>query len=484
MRTLDNPGRIFKNTIALTTAVIGQLIGNVILFFCLSRTFQAEGLGIYSTIMGVFQMASIGCGMGFESFLPRELPKDLSKTNRYLIHASIISLAGAFVILLGLDILVQFLGYLPETKLGICIISLAFLPTSLLIILRAIFIAHQKAEFIMLTTLLGVIGRILVSLLALYLGASVISLVIIYVVFDYLALLIVLYFLVRHVIVPHWEFDRTFLLTMLRDLRTFVGLVMLGTFFSQVELVILSLARGETQVGLYSAAYKLITLWIMVADSYMTTVFPVLSVAYKESIKRAAEIRDRSIKYLWAAAFPLALGTFLVADKAIPLLCGAGFEESIGVLRLLAWYLPIDFCNAVLWRALLAREEQNRVLRGQFVADLFRGLLALILTPQFGAIGAALALLLGRLAYLLHNIYWVQQRGGIRLPLIKLSWRFVLSAGIMGAGTWLLAGQLPLVPSVLLAAALYAVSVFVLRGFSAEDLALFSRIWKREQRPV
>lgn len=481
MRTLDNPKQIFQNTLALTIASIGQLIGNIVLFFYLSRLLQVEGLGIYSTIMGIFQTASIGCGAGFESFIPRELPRDLSQTNRYLIHAGVIASVGALILMLGLDAVVPFLGYLPQTKLGIYIISLAFLPTALLVVLRAIFIVHQKAEFITFTALVGILGRILVSLLALYLGASVISLVVIYVVFECLTLLIVFYFLARYIVVPRWEFDRTFLLSMLRDLKAFVGLVILGTLFSQVELVVLSLTRGETQVGFYSAALKLVTIWTMVSTSYMTTVFPVLSVAYKESLKRAVDIRDRSIKYLWAVAFPLAFGTFVVANVAIPLFYGTGFEEAIGALRVLAWYLPLNFCNTVLWRTLLARDEQDCVLRGQLVADLFRGLLALVLTLQFGALGAAWALILGRMAFLLHNIYHVQ-RGGAKLPLLKLGWRFALSAGIMGVAIWLLSGQMPLFLLVLLATALYAALVFVLQGFSVEDLMLFRKIWKRDQR--
>ncbi|MDY0018580.1 MAG: flippase [Anaerolineae bacterium] len=480
---MNNPRRIFKNTIALTVASVGHLIGNVILFFYLSRLLQVEGLGVYATIMGIFQTASIGCGVGFASFIPRELPKDLSQTNRYLVHASLIALVSAMLILVGVDVVVPFLGYLPQTQLGIYIISLAFLPTALLVVLRALFIVYQKSEFITLTALLGIIVRILASLLALYLGASVISLVVIYVVCDYLTLLVVFYFFVRYVFVPHWEFDRTFLFAMLRDLKAFAGLVLLGTLFSQVELVVLSLTKGETQVGFYSAALKLVTIWAMVSDSYMTTVFPVLSLASKESLKKAADIRDKSIKYLWAVAFPLAFGTFVVADMVIPLFYGSGFEQSIDVLRVLAWYLPLNFCNTVLWRTLLARDEQNRVLRGQLVADLFRGLLALILTPQFGALGAAWALISGRLAFLLYNIYYVQ-RGGLKLPLLKLGWRFAFAAGLMAAGVWSLVGRVSLYLLILLAAVVYALLIFVLRGFSAEDVALFRKIWKREQEPA
>ena len=51
---------IFKNTLALSIASAGQLVGNVILFFFLSRQLQAEGLGIFSTVIAIFQTVALG----------------------------------------------------------------------------------------------------------------------------------------------------------------------------------------------------------------------------------------------------------------------------------------------------------------------------------------------------------------------------------------------------------------------------------------
>ena len=427
--------RIFKNTLALTISSAGQLVGNIILYFYLSRLLQAEGLGIYSTVIAIFQTVTQGCAI-VNPFIPRELFKKPSLTNRYFVHGSLLSVTIAMVLMVGLDLLIPLFGYLPQTQAGLYIISFAFIPEALNVVVFTIFISHQKAKFITASSVIIILGRILSSLLALRLGYGVISLVVVYTAFSFLSLIINLYFLNRYIQKPHWEFDKLFFINMLRDIKYFAGTTLLNTVFSQSEVIILSLRGGETQVGFYSAALKLVTIWTMVPSSYAIASFPVLSATFKESRQKAVDLQNRSIKYLLALAFPLAVGISVTAGVIIPLFYGPGFEESIGVLRILAWFLPITFCIMVLYRVMFVRGEQHVVFRVQLLTEIVQVVLALGLIPVFGCYGAAFALLGGNLAYLIIMAYYVQ-RDKTALPLIQIGWRFVLASLVMGIFTWI-----------------------------------------------
>jgi O-antigen/teichoic acid export membrane protein len=258
----------------------------------------------------------------------------------------------------------------------------------------------------------------------------------------------------------------------------FVGLALLSTLFSQAEILILSLTRNETQVGYYSAALKLVTLWSMIPASYMTVVFPILTIAYQESRQKAINIQNKSIKYLLALALPLAVGMTVLADRIILQVYGPRFEESSWALRLLSWYVPLIFCNEVLWRILLARDEQHLVLRGQLIADVLRTSIALLLTPRLGYRGAVWALIGGHLTYAIYHTYYVQ-RGGTRLPLVELGWRFVLASLVMGIFAWICAQWVHLSVLIPLAAVVYVALIVGLRAFSQDDLALFWQMLKR-----
>jgi O-antigen/teichoic acid export membrane protein len=479
---VNTVNRILSNTLALTIASAGQLLGNIVLYFYLSRLLQAEGLGIYSTVIAISQTVTQGCAI-VNPFIPRELSKDLSKTNRYLLHGSLLSVTIAIALMIGLDLLIPFLGYLPQTQTGLYIISFAFIPEALNVVVFTIFISHQKAKFITATSIMIILGRILSSLLALRLGYGVISLVVVYAAFSYLSLMINLYFLKRYIHEPHWEFDKSFLLNMLRDIKYFAGTTMLNTLFSQSEVIILSLIGGETQVGFYSAALKLITIWVMVPSSYATASFPVLSATFQESRQKAVDIQNRSIKYLLALAFPLAVGISVTAGAIIPLFYGPGFEESIGVLRILAWFLPISFCIMVLYRVLFVRGEQHVVFRVQLFTEIIQVLLALGLIPVMGPYGAALALLGGNLSYLVITAYYVK-RDKTDLPLVQIGWRFVLASLVMGLFAWLCTRLLHVFVVIPLSAAVYLGMLWILRAFSSDDLALFKRLLTIHKKKV
>jgi O-antigen/teichoic acid export membrane protein len=285
-----------------------------------------------------------------------------------------------------------------------------------------------------------------------------------------------LFFLKRYVLgVFTWEFDWSFLVHMLRELKVFAAGALLNALCSQSEVLVLSVTRGETQVGFYSAALKLVTIWSMAPGSYMTAMFPVLSAVFQESRQKAVNLQNRSLKYLLALALPLTVGMTFAADSIIRLFYGPAFEQSIGTLRLLAWYLPLIFCNNLLWRVLFVRGEQWVVLRVQFITEVLQVLLAVGLTPKFGCLGAAWAVLGGNLAYAACHVHYVR-RDKTPLPLFNLGWRFVLASAVMGLSIWLCAPRLHLIVLIPVAAIIYLAMLWMLRAFSSDDVALFRQV--------
>jgi O-antigen/teichoic acid export membrane protein len=472
--------KIFGNTIALTIANAGQLVGNIILFFYLSRLLQAEGLGIYSTVIAIFHTVTLGCQI-VDPFIPRELPKDLSRTNQYLMHGSLISVTIAIILMAGLDLLAPHLGYLPQTQTGLYIISAAIIPEALNVVIFTIFISHQKAKYYSVTSILTILGRIIASLIALRLGYGVLSLIGVYATFSYISFLMNLALMWHYVAAPHLEFNHRFLVNMLRELKYFAGTTMLNALFSQSEVIILSLMLGETQVGFYSAALKLVTVWSMISTSYMTATFPVMTATFQESHQKALSLQNRSLKYLLALALPIAVGITVTAGRIIPLFYGSGFDQSIAALRLLAWYLPLSFCNTVLYRVLYVRSEQHVVFRVQLITEIVQVLLAVSLIPPLGVSGAALALLGGNLLYAIFSIYFVQ-RNRQPLPLFQLSWRLLAASTLMGLIAWLLMPRFHLFAIIPGVAMVYIMALWVFRAFSSEDLALFKHILTRSNK--
>ena len=63
---------------------------------------------------------------------------------------------------------------------------------------------------------------------------------------------------------------------------------------------------------------------------------------------------------LLALAFPIAVGTTLLAEPIILILAGPGYlPESAWALQILIWYLPISFVNGLLQYVLIAVNRQR-----------------------------------------------------------------------------------------------------------------------------
>jgi O-antigen/teichoic acid export membrane protein len=87
----DIPRQIAKNTSALAVARVARLVSNFLLALVLARTLGVKGIGVYTTVLSFFGLAIILCTAGMQEFVAREVARDRSQTNRYLIHTGLLT---------------------------------------------------------------------------------------------------------------------------------------------------------------------------------------------------------------------------------------------------------------------------------------------------------------------------------------------------------------------------------------------------------
>ncbi len=500
--------QIFKNTTALAIARVSTLIASFVLSYFLARNLGAVGLGAYTTITSWYIITDTICGAGMRSFLTRDIARDLTQTNRYMTHSAILTsalslLANILVIL----ILVIGKRYTSETTLGIILIDIALFPATWATIYESVFIAHQRAEFVTYTMLVALFLRIGGSVYLLLNGHGVTSLIAFYVVLQYISFGISTYFIVHHIVKPHWEFDPAFFKQMLLNLRIFTPIGFLSSMLSQVEVLVLSWLKADSAVGIFSAASKLTMMWLVIPESYMRATFPAMAAAYARSKPEFHVLVNRSVKYMMALAFPLAIGIAVMADWFIPLFYGEDFAAAIPVLQFLAIIFVPIFLNEILWRILIVRDEQHLALNTQIAGVIVKVGVSLLLVPLWSYMGTVYSLLASQVIYTAMHIFFVQRRNK-PIPFINLSWRFALAALVMGfCARWLTVQSRAVVAGILLqfdaatlpglvsllvglagmavvaliACVIYGVLLYLLRAFTAEELDLFRSLLRRRK---
>ena len=473
--------QIFKNTVVLTVSDLIDKVGNIIVTLIISRLLHASGLGVYSTATAYYSVIALSGAMGATNFLVREIARDLAKTNRYVIHLAVLGVGISAALIAVLIAILPVLPYSPELATSTYVIILAIIPGTLVIIQEAGFVAHQRTEFVTATKLLSTVVNVVISLVLLMYGYGVISLLIAFVVEQYLVSICYFYCINRFICRLHWEFEFAYVPTLVHEIKTFAALSLLAALFARPEVIMLSILKDETATGYYSAALKIVSLWYFLPQIFMTNVYPVLSRSYQQTTEAKFQlIQDKAVKYLLVISLPLTIGMIAAAKPIVYLFNGPGFDPAVPILQILTWSLLLNALNAVLWRVLAARNEQNLDLRTRIVTIVVRLGSGYALIVSMAALGAALATVISLVLNVLMLLYYVN-RSTFKLHLMRLGWRSAIASIGMGLVVWWATPGVSLMFVIPLAGLVYVGLVYLLKIFSADDLALFRQIWQPQQ---
>lgn len=172
----------------------------------------------------------------------------------------------------------------------------------------------------------------------------------------------------------------------------FLAGVLLGNLLYSLDIFVLGAIRGGLEVGLYVAAYRLITVFSPVLGALQNSSLPLFGKLYPDGPAAAALANTVWTKSAGAAA-AIALGLALTPSLLLPLLYGDGFSGAIRVVPVFAVVLPIQVTRMVYRQGLLAFRGEHRDLRNLTVAVALNLILALALAPSLGALGCAFATL-------------------------------------------------------------------------------------------
>ena len=216
----------------------------------------------------------------------------------------------------------------------------------------------------------------------------------------------------------------------------------------------------------------------MIPASFVIALFPLLSRYAQDDRRQLARLSETGLKVLLILAFPIAVGTTLLAEPIIVVLAGPGYlPESARALQVLIWYLPISFVNGLLQYVLIAVDRQRTLSVAFAVGVVFNVAANLLLIPTYGYLAAAVVTVASEVV-LLAPFLWVALREVGSLAVLGVAWRPALAALAMGVPVWLLADwSWPL--AVVAGALVYGAGLLALRAVGAEERAELRSLLRR-----
>jgi O-antigen/teichoic acid export membrane protein len=425
--------KIARNTASLLASDATNRAATFVLYALVGRRLGAYEFGQMSLALTLFYISQVLAVAGLKTLITREVARDRSKTDLYLVNGSVIAILASMVSLAGMRLFVQAMNYSADTSTVILLLTLALLPYSLSAVCEGVFQAWEQMHYIAFASLSINVVKVAAAYLVLgrlYGLPGLIGLLIA----CYAAVLVVEWVLVlTRITRPRISVDLGFGLGMVRATSTFLGIDMVIAVATNINVILLSKFADETQVGVYSAASQLLVPLLLLFNSTAMSIFPVMSRRFEPTFGVLRLISERMIAVMLVIALPTLVGLFFLPDLVLGILYGnRDFTASSVVLRITVWTLISVSLTSVLGQVLLASMRERVNLRIVMIDAVATFVFSIMLISQFGLIGAAVSTLLVRAVDLAQHLLAIS-RLPLKLSLGGLVWRPAVAAAAMAA---------------------------------------------------
>ena len=399
---------IFKN---FSWLMVSQIITTICAFvwtIIIARYLGVSDYGIMNFAISFTGIIALTMDLGISTHIIRHIATDFDSAPKYLGNAiPLKSIFSFFTFLLALIILI--IMKCDELTIQITLLfTIERIFTSMIGLLNGSLQAVEEGKYQAIgNTILNILLLIFIIIsilcdLGLYgiTFAYVIANLII-VIFQYLAVK-------KRIAKPKFEFDKEFCKKITLYSIPFALTSFFSMIYSSIDMVMLTNMVGSYANGIYSAAFKLISVFTTFFGVYSAVVFPVMSRFFKNEKNLLVVLFEKSVKYLLLIVIPLSFAVNLYAKDIIILFFGTKYSPTSSVLSLLMWTLFLSFIDGVSMNLLNASHKEKYVTIVFIIAAIFNTILNIFIIPKYSYDGAAITTILSGIlvtSMLLYSIY-------------------------------------------------------------------------------
>ena len=249
-----------------------------------------------------------------------------------------------------------------------------------------------------------------------------------------------------------------------RDVRSYVvplGFVALLEMlvWDRTEVFFLRFYVSSGELGFYSLAYGLASRLIVLPNIVVGPLLPALAALHGTG--NGAEFRRvyrRAVRYAMLVAAPLVAIAAAGAPGVVGLLYGEAYAPVTWMFRVLVIATLIGVLREVAWAALQAAGARRPILYGSLVSTAVDLVLAVLLIPRVGTVGALVAAASAQIALTVWAVAAMRQATGASLPGFALA--RILTAGAVACAVALAVPVTASLASVM-ASAMAGITAFV-----------------------
>lgn len=468
--------RFAKNTFSLFAMQIITSIMIIILSIFIARNFGDVGLGKYSFAYAFVTFFALFINAGYNTLIIREVSRDKSRANKYV--SNLLSLRSIIITITYVIVVItiNLMGYPSDTKNLVYLFGVFIFLGEISAIYKMTFRAFQRMEYEALITIIFNTIRVTLALVVIFLGYGLIAIGLVFIFSSIIDLILSTIICERKFVKSKTEFDLSFFKSNIKIALPLLMVSLFGIIFYRADTIMLSIMKGDAVVGWYNAAYNLVVNLHFIPHLIVSSLLPILSNYYMNSKMSLNFAYEKCFRYLFILGLPMAMGGTLLSDKIILLIYGPGFMNSIIALQILSWDILLIFMYTILGAFLISIDKQNKMAICFFITAVVNVVFNLILIPMFSYVGSAVATLICEIVLFILYFYFLSKYIYI-FPIHKILLKPFVALIVMTLFI-LFFNWLGLFTLIILGALMYFAILYIIKGFSKEDIALIKQIFK------
>jgi O-antigen/teichoic acid export membrane protein len=384
--------RVRKNTFFVSIGQITKMALALVLFPIGARYLGPGGFNNYLLASTIMYFLFLFNDLGMNTYLTREISKDLSKTNDFYINALITKLAVIFVDFIILAVFLAALNFSTEANIAILIFAVYGISTSLFELNASVFRAHERMEFETIFTVLEKVITTVAGIYVLIKGWGLFAFCAVFTAGGFISIIISTLYAKKYFVKSKLSFDYSFARKMVRNSLPFGISLTLAYVYNSVGIILISKIQPENVAGWFSTPARMLHFTSIIPMILSIAIFPALSREMVYAKDKFSQLYTKGFKYISYIAIPLTTGIFMLADKIALNIFGAEYIGSPIVLRIIAVAAGLLYFNIFLAAVFNAANKQKLLVVIQLSALTLNIVLNLFLIPQFAHQGAAIVM--------------------------------------------------------------------------------------------
>jgi len=384
--------RAGKNIFYKAVAEILSRLIYLFFFIYMARHLGTSDFGLFSFAFSFAGIFVLLVDPGLNILLTRDVSRDRTLASKYSNNIFTVKILLSFITLFLLWNALRLLEYDQRTIIVVMVMGIFLILNCFFDFFVALSNAYERMD---IDAAIKVTNKLLISILgltALLAGSGIVSLMSFMVFASVIAVFMSYYYIKKGIININLELDWRALRSMHYKALPMALTSIFALVYFKVDVVMLSMfGISNADIGVYSAAIRLIEVLNVIPAIFVGGLFPILA-GFSESGKTHLESAFRkSFQFLLLIVFFLFAVTVASSQEIIRIIYGSAYSNSAQALSILIWTSLFIFPNVLFLNLIVIANKQMLNALFAFSCLLLNITLNLFLIPRFGFIGASIA---------------------------------------------------------------------------------------------